>query len=538
MTGQVFTTAVIAADADANSTFHGTAFTGALDGNNHKIANFTINSGSNDYLGLFGDINNGEVKNLGLENVSIVAGNNSDWLGALAGYNDHGSISNCYSTVIITGGNESRYFGGLIGQNFHGTITSCFSTGYVTAKPDSEAVGGLVGYNYGDISHSFFEGDVNGSTSSIYIGGLVGRSDFVHITDCNTSGSVIAGASTWRVGGLIGYNTGTSSTITDCFSTADVTAIDSWNLGGLIGHCQSGKVSGCSAFGSVTNSNSLWFLGGLVGRMEYGDINDCRATGEINSGSSSTYVGGLAGYSGGRITNSFATGNITVGDHSQYIGGLVGESHDIAASFATGSITSGYSSVSDVGGLVGMNHSSVINCYAGGNIRNGTFVGGLVGYNAAGGIPLHCYAVGSITNCAAFGGLVGHSYFGVDSNSYFLNRNGYDNGYGTPLTETQMKQQSSFIGLDFVGEVINGTKDIWKICEGTNYPRLLWSIPAADFVCPDGVDFVDFAILANAWLSDPTQVNWDGGCDIAEPPDDIIDILDLEIFAQYWLEGL
>jgi hypothetical protein len=531
MGGQVFTTAIIAKDTSPSSGFQGTAFTGTFDGNSHKIANFTINGGSNDYLGLFGDINNTEVKNLGLEKISIAAGNNSDWLGALAGYNDHGSISNCYSTVIITGGNESRYLGGLIGQNFLGNITNCFSTGYVAAKPDSEAVGGLVGYNYGDISHSFFKGDVNGSTSSIYIGGLAGRSDFAHITDCNTSGSVIAGESTWRVGGLIGYNTGMDNTITDCFSTADVTAIDSWFLGGLIGHCTSGKVSGCSVSGSVTNSNSLWFLGGLVGNMEYGDINDCRATCEINSGRSSKYLGGLAGYSGDLITNSFATGNITAGDYSQYIGGLVGESHDIATSFANGSITSGYSYVSYIGGLVGMSHSDVINCYAGGNIRNGITVGGLVGYNAAGGRAINCYAVSSITNCAFFGGLIGDSYFGgAEENSYFLKRNGYDNGYGTPLTETQMKQQSSFVGWDFVGEVINGTNDIWKICDGMNYPKLSWQIPlAGDFVCPDGVEMHDLAVLCEEWLCEELSADvWpEGG-------DGIVNFFDWAVFASQW----
>ena len=116
---------------------------------------------------------------------------------------------------------------------------------------------------------------------------------------------------------------------------------------------------------------------------------------------------------------------------------------------------------------------------------------------------------------------------------------GPDNGYGEPLTDEQMKQQDSFIGWDFVGETANGTDDSWRMCvDEVNYPLLWWQFNTADFTCPDGVDFIDFAILANAWLSDPMQVNWNGRCDIAEPPDNIIDILDLEIFAQNWLEGL
>ena len=70
--GQVFTTAIIAADTSSSSGFQGFAFTGTFDGNGHKITGFTINGGSNSYLGLFGQINpGGSVKNLGVENFAV-----------------------------------------------------------------------------------------------------------------------------------------------------------------------------------------------------------------------------------------------------------------------------------------------------------------------------------------------------------------------------------------------------------------------------------------------------------------------------------
>jgi hypothetical protein len=134
------------------------------------------------------------------------------------------------------------------------------------------------------------------------------------------------------------------------------------------------------------------------------------------------------------------------------------------------------------------------------------------------------YANGS----SSVSGLVGYNEGGSISSCYFLINSGPDNGYGEPLTDEQMKQQASFTRWDFM--------TIWAICEGTNYPRLRWQFNTADFTCPDGVDFTDFAILANAWLSNPTQVNWNGRCDIAEPPDSVIDVLDLAIFTQHWLE--
>ena len=67
---------------------------------------------------------------------------------------------------------------------------------------------------------------------------------------------------------------------------------------------------------------------------------------------------------------------------------------------------------------------------------------------------------------------------------------------GTGKTTVEMQSISTYdeVGWDFV--------NTWTICAGTNYPVLLWQIPAADFLCPDGVDFIDFAFFAQHWLDD------------------------------------
>ena len=57
-------------------------------------------------MGLFGDVNNGQIKNLALENVTIADGNNSQYLGGLVGKNE-GAISNCHSASAVAGGNSS-----------------------------------------------------------------------------------------------------------------------------------------------------------------------------------------------------------------------------------------------------------------------------------------------------------------------------------------------------------------------------------------------------------------------------------------------
>jgi hypothetical protein len=137
---------------------------------------------------------------------------------------------------------------------------------------------------------------------------------------------------------------------------------------------------------------------------------------------------------------------------------------------------------------------------------------------------------------------------------------------GTGLTTVEMQTRSTFTdaGRDFVGEVNNGTEDIWEICEGTNYPKFVWQIPVGDLVCPDGVNFDDYAYFAERWyetdygdvngveLTGDGKVNWDdfglfaewwrasgcgecGGADFTGEGD--VDYLDLDVLAGYWLDS-
>ncbi len=59
--------------------------------------------------------------------------------------------------------------------------------------------------------------------------------------------------------------------------------------------------------------------------------------------------------------------------------------------------------------------------------------------------------------------------------------------------------------------------------------------PVSDFDSDCVVDFYDFAILAQSWLTDPNQSNYNPVCNIAVPHDNIIDYKDLARFCDYWL---
>jgi hypothetical protein len=56
-----------------------------------------------------------------------------------------------------------------------------------------------------------------------------------------------------------------------------------------------------------------------------------------------------------------------------------------------------------------------------------------------------------------------------------------------------------------------------------------------DFQSDRIVNLADFAILAAAWMSEPGDDNYNAVCDIGEPADDVIDLSDLGVLADYWL---
>jgi len=223
-----------------------------------------------------------------------------------------------------------------------------------------------------------------------------------------------------------------------------------------------------------------------VGRNA-GSINNCYATGDVTSNRTISWnLGGLVGYNYyGSISNSYSKGNVTGANSSWYLGGLVGlnQSSSISNSYSTGTVT-------------------------GGNVS--TYVGGLVG----------------------------NSYFDWDSNisgSYFLATSGPDNGYGTPLTDAQMRQQSSFVGWDFVWETVNGPNDVWAICEGISYPKLAWQYIVGDSDNDKDVDFTDFALIGNKWMQADSTL-YCGGTDLTG--DEWVDLNDLAVMCKYWLQGL
>jgi hypothetical protein len=209
-----------------------TKFIGVFDGNGFEISNFTYYSTDQVfYVGIFGAIESGQVRNLGLRNVDVRALGNSAKISALVGNVRRGAIvSNCY----VEGGIVSSYsqVGGITGNNFgypgFGTIRNCYVRDLIIVG--DLWIGGLLGSNSGIVINCYSDADIQG-ISLEGIGGLVGvngAAGSASISYCYATGSVSGGS---KVGGLVGENR-KGGVISNCFGMARAPGS---NAGGLVG---------------------------------------------------------------------------------------------------------------------------------------------------------------------------------------------------------------------------------------------------------------------------------------------------------------
>jgi len=665
LSGYLFSQAIIAPDTDpAILYFQGTKFTGSFDGGGHKITNLTINAaGTNhSFLGLFGQLNSpGLVQNLGIENVSIIAGDNAQLLGALVGYANIGSvISNCYSTGSVTAGANAIYLGGLIGANnghidncyamtnvvgatncdylgglagynapaAPGHIDNCYSTGIVIAEADSDYLGGLVGdNNTGSVNNSFWDTDTSGTTTS---DGGEGKTT-TQMQDINTFinagwdflGEYNNGTSDyWRMPVAGGYPilfwqqlydggngseaspyqisatgqliflrehpdyysqcfiltadidlTGYTSSPVYMFSTA-VIAPDTYSLDwyfqgtpfsgvfdgnghritNLIIESIDGGYDYLGLFGSIdvngvvknlrledcaVNSHYDSCHIGLLAGANNGTISNCQVD---DSNISCRYdcagIGGLVGSNFGSINNCGAQVFIDGGNWPNSVGGLAGynESGSITTCCATGNVYCDFDGW-HIGGLVGYSYDGVISdCYAGGNVDGGIsseLMGGLIGEVEFGSIN-NCYSTGQVSGSLDIGGLIGrNSWCLLDEDCFWDTETSglTESDGGTGRTTAQMQDINTFLtaGWDF--------ENLWRMSYKTGYPMLLWQRDiSGDLAAGYGVNLADFVVFSQTWLTSAGQPGYDDDCDLVD--DDTINIADLAVFAENFLQGL
>jgi hypothetical protein len=345
----------------------GISFEGNFDGNNKTIYGLNINVAQQNYYGLFAYVYGGVIHDVNISNYYIYNNTNASAdIGGLVGYlNEYSSVYNCCVSGEILQSNVSS------------------STSYI---------GGIVGYSVLSNIHNCCA-DVNiecDNTNAYVIGGIAGRIVYqddeksFDLYNCYVHGNIKSDKYVMYAGGLIGH-TDNSGIIRDSSADVNIDIYEVSYIGGLIGTAGyvfngDSVIDNCCAFGSINNSNSNeTSVGGLIGEVRTGHV----------------------------IRNCYALEHIT--GMYYYIGGLLGRIYN--------------NSVNNV----------VENCYAmcDINIDVATYSGGLIGLiNMYSGLPIsisNCYSLGNLSTqrwSDYLGGLIGRMTY-VDatlSNCYTANR--------------------------------------------------------------------------------------------------------------------
>ena len=260
-----------------------TRFYGNYDGDNFTISGMTINRtypSSGNEIGMFGYAQNGTIKDLTLSNMVVTATsvNQHYGVGMLIGGGLNGIISN----ITISGGSLTAsgikgYVGPLAGRYSKGTISNSTSSASVsftnTGSSSTSNIGGLIGYivassdNY-TISNSSATGSVTVSNTSGYVtrvGGFAGSLGSTGTVDrCFSSGTV-----TSNNGGYVGGFVGTSYNvdITDSYTVSNISVAATSSVGGFFSSSPTASTNKPTftrtyAAGTITGGSAGGFGGG------------------------------------------------------------------------------------------------------------------------------------------------------------------------------------------------------------------------------------------------------------------------------------
>ena len=274
-------------------------FTGVLDGNDHKIVNLNITSGTSNYTAMIG-ICTGTVKNLSV-----------------------------YGTVEST----KSYTAALVGELSGGTIEKCQNYCTVNSTNSSGYTGGIAAYvsNKGEILDCANLEDVCGVC---WVGGIAGEVIYsavekVDVTPSITGCQNIAVINGKYAGGICALQRGT--TISECVNIGKVTGDSS-----AAGIVYSSYSQNCTS-ATIINGVKKYFYPKCSSH-----IHDCYNTGEI---SGSNYAGGIVGtftYCGGysstglhqshtpsmSFTNCYNVGKVRAMSDNSTSGDIVGHKEE------------------------------------------------------------------------------------------------------------------------------------------------------------------------------------------------------------------
>jgi len=266
--------------------------------------------------------------------------------------------------------------------------------------------------------HTISHLTINGGGSTGVFEGLAAEAKVANlgVVDVNVTGQL--------VGALAGWNSGE---LWNCHSTGVVNG--AYAVGGLVGTNAGGTIAACTSTATVSGAG---LVGGLLGTNNAGTVSQCYSSGVVSAVGDG--AGGLVGSNGGTVIDCYACGVV----------------HGL----------------SSVGGLVGTNCGSndeeyavrgcVVSSYSTAVVRGEAGVGGLVGTNDFQMFSLHC--VGAVVGCL----------WDVQTSGQATS------AAGTGKTTAEMQDVQTYLEAqwDWVGEVRNGTHEVWQMPAAGGYPVL------------------------------------------------------------------
>lgn len=429
-----------------NSTY---GFSGVLDENGFEIDNLLITD-SYSATGFLGCLQEGTIKNLAVTNGMIVSTNTVSGIGGLTAIARRNSIiENCFFSGNINA--SSPTVGGLIGSASACVVSNSYNTSDILIAYATTA-GGIVG-NTGtiDISNCSNSGSIH--TKGGYAGGIVGKADLVSneyakIQGCRNSAEICVETTggTAEAGGIAAnlYTYNPESVIVDCHNSGNVTAKTS------VFPYAAGIVAQCANFMSHCSNT--------------GDIS-VTATFNGNNGNGSALAAGIVIMGGATIKQCFNAGTVS----SEANVTLAGSNYGIS-SMATG-IACSASEITDCFNLGALNAKSTSNQRA--NISTAG-ISGSAYINRCYSIGVQIITTANSNDIVTYGGICsGASSYQTIQDCYYLDSTA-EKGVGgsntptiinvLPLSDSQMREQSSFTGFDF--------DTVWEMPAGSGYPML------------------------------------------------------------------
>jgi thermitase len=381
-------------------------FQGTFFGNGHTISGLKIDKWSDTeaqpvYAGLFGSVYSGTIQDLGIINCDIHAASlyHTTYAGAIAGQVVGGTIANCYNTGSIdTAGYYLAYAGGIVGFCAGGSMHHCTNFGSVKAEGAEECA------------------------PNCSAGGISGEISQSKVTLCDNIGAIFSQTTSTKYG----------------YGEA--------KAGGITGHYSDGGTGG---------DGSLSYLRGCVNK---GSVQSIVTT--VPDGIQATYSfgGGIAGVCDGLIDKCTNDGAVYGANNwmAVYSGGIAGSTQSGICRYCVnaGTVKSEF-----------LNPDASIMGY----LDTGGITGDLI--NQVGALD-SCFNTGLVTETNPLdnspGAIAGDTVSNPNiSACYFLNN--MDRGIGaqdsqlaTSLTESQMRQKTSFVGFDFT--------NTWQIGVNSKYP--------------------------------------------------------------------